>query len=95
MAREVKTILKLRVPVIVRLAERRMNVQDVLGWGPGSIIEMHKHSDDALDLMVNNKEIGQGSAVKIGENFGLRVTAIHAPEDRVRALEGVAPKAEA
>ena len=88
MARDVKTILKLRVPVIVRLAARRMNVQDVLGWGPGSIIEMGKHSDDPLDLMVNNKEIGQGAAVKIGENFGLRVSAIHDAEHRVRALEG-------
>lgn len=86
MARDVNTILKLRVPVIVRLAERRMSVQEVLGWGPGAIIEMTKNADDDLDLMVNNKQIGQGSAVKIGENFGLRVTAVHEPAERIQAL---------
>jgi flagellar motor switch protein FliN/FliY len=88
MARDVNTILKLRVPVIVRLAERRMSVQEVLGWGPGSIIEMTKNADDDLDLMVNNKQIGQGSAVKIGENFGLRVTGVHEPAERIQALSG-------
>ncbi len=87
MTRDVQTIMKLRVPVIVRLAERRMNMQSVLNWGPGSIIEMGKLADEPIDLLVNNKQIGQGAAVKIGENFGLRVTTIHDAEERIKALE--------
>lgn len=75
-AGDVQRILRIRVPVIVKLAERRMNVQDVLKLNIGSIIEFDKGSDDPLELMVNNRSIGVGVAVKVGENFGLKVTAV-------------------
>lgn len=83
---DVKSVLKLRVPVIVRLSHRRMPVDDVLSFGPGSIVELPKAADEPLDLMVNNKLIGQGNAVKIGENFGLRVTSLLDPHDRIKAM---------
>ena len=79
-------MLKLSVPVIVRLAHRRMPLDDVLALGPGALLELPKHAEEPLDLMVNNKIIGQGEAVKVGENFGLKVTAVHEPVDRIRAL---------
>jgi flagellar motor switch protein FliN/FliY len=83
---DVQSILKLRVPVIVRLSHRRMGLGEVMGWGPGALIELPKQADEPLDLMVNNKFIGQGTAVKIGENFGLRVTSVRDPAARVRAM---------
>jgi flagellar motor switch protein FliN/FliY len=86
MPRDVQSILQLRVPVIVRLGHRRMALDDILALGPGAIIELPKHFDTPLDLMVNNKVIGQGAAVKVGENFGLRVSTIGQPADRIQAL---------
>ena len=86
MPRELHTILKLRVPVIVRLGHKRMATDDVLALGPGAIIELPQPSDNPLDLMVNNKVIGQGAAVKIGENFGIRVTGIGDKSQRLNAL---------
>lgn len=83
---DVQSILKLSVPVIVRLAHRPMALDDVLALGPGALLELPKDAEEPLDLMVNNKAIGQGTAVKVGENFGLRVTAIHEPVERIRAL---------
>jgi flagellar motor switch protein FliN/FliY len=73
---ELERILKLEVPIIVRLAERRLNVHEVMRLGVGAIIEFSKSNDEALELMVNNKVVGQGEAVKVGENFGLRITQI-------------------
>lgn len=86
MSRELKTILKLRVPVIVQLGQRKMSLDDVLALGPGAIIELPRQADEPLDLLVNNKPVGQGTAVKVGENFGLRVSAIGTARQRVAAM---------
>ena len=69
-------ILRLNVPVIVKLAERRINVQEVLGLSTGSIIEFFKGSNEELELLINNKTIGTGVAVKVGENFGIKLTNV-------------------
>lgn len=82
-------ILRLEVPLVVRMGERAMNVNDVVGLAPGSIIELPKPADAELDLLVNNKPIGQGVAVKVGENFGLRITFIGEVKDRVAAMGGM------
>lgn len=73
---ELKRILRLEVPVIVKLAERKMLLSEVMRLGVGAIIEFVKSSDEPLELLVNNKTIGVGETVKVGENFGLRITQI-------------------
>lgn len=78
MSSEVDAILKLEVPIIVRLGERRLRVDEVLSLAIGSIIELSKSADEPLDILVNNMPIGSGVAVKIGENFGVRVEALGA-----------------
>jgi flagellar motor switch protein FliN/FliY len=83
---DVQAILALRVPVIVRLGHRTMKLSEVLKLGPGSMIELPKVATEPLDLMINNKPIGVGSAVKIGEHFGIRVAAVGDTADRIRAL---------
>lgn len=82
----IERILRLEVPVIVRLAERTMAMREILGLSTGAIIEFDKPSDSQLDLMINNQCIGQGQAVKLGENFGLRVTQVGTVQDRIRAM---------
>jgi flagellar motor switch protein FliN/FliY len=86
MSPEVRTILKLRVPVIVQVGHRSLPMSDVLSLGPGAILELSKSADQELDLLVNNKPIGTGVAVKVGENFGIRITSIGTPADRIAAL---------
>ena len=79
------TVLKLSVPIIVRLGEKSMTVKAVVALVPGAIIELPKNADSALDLMVNNRVIGVGSAMKVGENFGLRITRIGTQNERLDA----------
>jgi flagellar motor switch protein FliN len=79
------TIMNLDVPVVVRLAERLMTTGDVMRLVPGSIIEMPKKAEDELDLLINNRQIGSGTAVKVGENFGLRVSTIESARSRLKA----------
>ena len=88
MATDFRTILQLDVPIIVQIGTRRLAVQDVLNWAPGAIIELDKHADEALYVCINNKPIGTGAAVKVGENYGIRLNEIAPPSARVRALGG-------
>jgi flagellar motor switch protein FliN len=81
-----RRILRLQVPVIVRLAERTMPLAEIVNLSSGAILEFDKPAEAELDLMINNKCIGQGQAVKCGENFGLRITAIGSVRDRIVAL---------
>lgn len=82
------SIIKLEVPVIVRVGEKRLSLDDVLSLGSGAIVELDKSSEEHLSLLVNNIPVGKGEAVKVGENFGLRITAIGSQADRVLALGG-------
>lgn len=86
MATDIETILKLTVPVIVKIGGRPMSLVDVLALTPGAIIELNKSAEDELELLINNKVIGAGMAVKVGENFGIRVEDIGDPSERVKAL---------
>jgi len=86
MATDLKTILQLRVPVVVQIGQRKLALDHVLSLGPGAIIELTKTAEEDLDLMVNNKRIGQGKAVKVGENFGIRITQIGSTAERVEAM---------
>lgn len=88
MAADARTILRLEVPVVVRLGERAMTVREVLDLIPGSIIELPKTAEDELDLLVNEKRVGRGTAVKIGENFGIRLSAVGDLAARVEAAVG-------
>jgi flagellar motor switch protein FliN/FliY len=81
-------ILQLRVPIIVRLAHRKLPLKEVLRMAHGSILELECSSGSALHLMVNNQVVGEGEAVKVGENFGLRLTAVGDLSDRISSLGG-------
>lgn len=85
-ARNIARILKLRVPVVVRIAERTLRTADIMKLAPGSIVEFDRRVDDELDLMVNNRKIGTGHAVKIGEHFGLRVGFVGDAKQRIASL---------
>ncbi len=81
-------ILALRVPVVVRLAEQRMKVNEVIKIVPGTILEFDRRCDMELDLMVNNRQIGSGVAVKVDEHFGLRITYVGDAKHRLDSLTG-------
>lgn len=89
MPTNLKQILQLEVPLVVRLGERPLSVDEVVSLVPGSIIELPKPADAELDLLVNNKRVGHGVAVKVGENFGLRITFIGEVKERVAAMGGM------
>ena len=83
---ELQRILRLEVPVVVKLAERKLTMGEVLRLGVGAIVEFSKSSDEPLELLINNKPIGVGEAVKVGENFGLKITQVGDVKQIIRSL---------
>lgn len=86
MPADLHSILNLEVPLIVVIAQRDMPVREVMNLAPGAILELPKAAEDDLEVMVNNKPIGAGRAVKVGENFGVRVTYVGDLQERIEAL---------
>lgn len=86
MASDVTAIMSIEMPIIVLLGERSMKLSEVLTLAPGAIIEIPKRADDELTLQVNNKPVGSGFAVKVGENFGIRLSYIGDLKDRIEAM---------
>ncbi|MGP1309567.1 MAG: FliM/FliN family flagellar motor switch protein [Phycisphaerales bacterium] len=86
MPAELKAIMKLEVPLIVEIGRRKMTVAAVTSLAPGSIIELPKPAEDELEILVNNKTVGTGVGVKVGENFGVKVAFIGDLKQRILAL---------
>jgi flagellar motor switch protein FliN/FliY len=78
--------MKLQVPIIVRLAEKVLPVGEITQLVPGAIIEFNKTVGENLDLMINNKLIGNGQAVKVGEKFGLKITQLGSLQEMIKAM---------
>lgn len=83
---DLRRINQIEVPFVVVLGERPITLSDILGWIPGSIVELGKDAEEELDIRINNKAIGTGTAVKVGENFGVQVNYCGNPKDRIEAM---------
>ena len=74
--RYTRSLLRIKVPVTVTLAEKRQPIRHIVQLGAGSIIQFDKSCEEMLHLAVGNREIATGEAVKVGEKFGLRITSM-------------------
>ena len=79
-------ILDVTLQVTVEVGRARMTIQDILQLGQGSVVELEKLAGEPLDIYVNGKHVARGEAVIVNEKFGVRLTDIISPEDRVEAL---------
>ena len=85
---ELDLILDIPLNVRVEMGQVKMLVHDLLQLGQGSIIELNKQVGDQLDIFVNDKLIARGEAVVLDDKFGIRVTDIVSPLERVKSLGG-------
>ncbi|MCB1190258.1 MAG: flagellar motor switch protein FliN [Leptospiraceae bacterium] len=78
-------LMDVQMSLTVELGRTKMYIKDILGLGEGSIIELDKLAGEPVDLLVNGKLIAKGEVVVIDENFGVRVTDIVSPTDRIKS----------
>ena len=77
-----RSLLQIKLPVVVTLARKRQPVGQILKLGPGSIIQFDKSCEETLELEVGERSIATGEAVKVGDKFGLRINSMILPEER-------------
>ena len=82
----IRRILQIHVPVVVKLAESSRRVSELMQMRIGSILEFDKPFDAPLELLIANRPIGCGQAVKVGEKFGLRILKIGPVQQTLAAL---------
>lgn len=79
-------IMDVYMEMTVELGRTRKVIKEILGMGEGTIIELDKLAGEPVDILVNHKPIAKGEVVVIDENFGVRVTEILSPIERVSEM---------
>lgn len=77
--------LMMDIPVVLsmEIGQTRMTIGEVLKLGKGSIVELQRMADEPLDVLVNGTLVAHGEAVVIGERFGVRLTDVISPNERL------------
>lgn len=79
-------ILDIPLDVSAQLGSTRLLINELLQLGQGSVIELNKLAGEPLEVLVNGKLVARGEAVVVNEKFGVRLTDIISPVDRVKQL---------
>jgi flagellar motor switch protein FliN/FliY len=79
-------IMDVYMEMTVELGRTRKLIKEILGMGEGTIIELDKLAGEPVDILVNHKLIAKGEVVVIDENFGVRVTEIVSPMERMNEM---------
>eukprot|EP01156_Anaeramoeba_ignava_P001995 Anaeramoba_ignava/a217287_100.p2 GENE.a217287_100~~a217287_100.p2 ORF type:complete len:309 (-),score=63.71 a217287_100:599-1525(-) len=84
--RQIDMLLDVNLEAIVELGRKSIPIKDVLQLGRGSIIELNKTAGEPLDIYVNNKKLAEGEVVVVDERFGIRITHLVDPKQRLQNL---------
>ncbi len=85
--RNLDLILDIPLKVTVELGRTKMVVHDLLALGQGSVIELNKLAGEPMEVLVNDKLVARGEAVVVNEKFGVRLTDIISPMERIQQLK--------
>lgn len=84
--RDLDFILDIPLEVSVELGRAKMLINDLLQLGQGSVIELNKLAGEPLEILVNRKLVARGEVVVVNEKFGVRLTDVISPMERIRQL---------
>jgi len=80
-------LLDISLDVTVELGRAKMLINDMLKLGQGSIIELSKLAGESLDILANQKPIARGEVVVVNDKFGVRLTEVISPTERLERLK--------
>ncbi len=84
--RDLDFLLDIPLEISVELGRTKMIINDLLQLGQGSVVELDKLAGEPLEIFVNHKLVARGEAVVVNDKFGVRITDIISPIERVKQL---------
>lgn len=79
-------ILDVPVTISMEIGRTRINIRNLLQLNQGSVVELDRLAGEPMDVLINGTLIAQGEVVVVNEKFGIRLTDIVSPADRVKHL---------
>ena len=79
-------LMDVSIPVLVELGKTEMVMRDVLALTPGAIIELDSLAGEPVRIAIRGKVIAYGEVVVVDENFGVKITKIASPQDRIKNM---------
>ncbi|MBM2815547.1 MAG: fliN-1 [Ignavibacteria bacterium] len=83
---KLELLYDLQLPVSIELGRTNMLIRDILRLGRGSVIEFDKLVSEPVDVLINGKKVAEGEVVVIDKHFGIRITTLVDPSERLRSL---------
>ncbi len=84
--RNVNMLMDIGLEVTVELGRKQMLISDILKMGKGSIVELEKSAGEPLDIFVNGRKLAEGEVVVVDDHFGIRITQLADPKERIKSL---------
>ena len=79
-------LLDVELEASLRFGAREMPLAEILDLGPGDVVQLDRHINDPVDLIVGDKIVARGEVVLVNGNFGLRVTEVAEPQRRLESI---------
>ena len=79
-------LLDIPLEITIELGRTRMLINDLLKLGQGSVIELAKEAGETLEILANNRLIAKGDVVVVNKKYGIRLTEVISPVERVEKL---------
>lgn len=80
------TLLKVPVSLSIEVGRTKMTINEIMNMREGSVIELERLLDEPLDILVNGALIAHGVVVLANDRFGIQITDIISPQDRIRTI---------
>ena len=84
--RNLDMLLDIKLQLRVRIGSKIMLLKDVINMDIGSIVELNQLAKEPLDILIEDKKIGEGEVVIVDGNFGIQITSIGSKEERLKTL---------
>lgn len=85
-AGNIDMLFDIPLEITVELGRTKMQIRKILELGPGAVIQLDKLAGEPVDILANHKLVAKGEVVVIEENFGVRITDIISPIDRISKM---------
>lgn len=84
---KLELLYDLQLPISIELGRTNMLIREILRLGRGSVIEFDKLVSEPVAILINSKKVAEGEVVVIDKHFGIRITTLINPSDRMRAIK--------